>query len=307
MIKMFTTLTTLLIVAFPLQAQDTTKPFYFPHRTGDMWEYYYFESNTPYQDTVQNFTISNSIDTDGNIHINQYARSISPIQYPYLFMDTTKYLIDTVSNYVYDITFDTTLVYKLNAHQGDKWVIKPIIGGGYEMARVRIYQDILFGHKMPFMEIGYYGAPDSTDTTGLARYTDIIADEFGLVYRADAEYLGEIHLIGAIINGNLYGDTTIVSVKNKNNIIPSSIKLFQNYPNPFNPNTVIKYEIARTLHVTIRVYNCLGKEITTLVDKSQKPGIHSVIFNSQGLASGVYIYRIITDKWSQADKMLLLK
>ena len=94
---------------------------------------------------------------------------------------------------------------------------------------------------------------------------------------------------------------------------PTEFALYQNYPNPFNPTTTIKYEIpdqARNdnKHVTLRVYDILGREVVTLVDKQQKAGYYEVEWNAANNSSGVYFYRLETNTgFSQTKKMLLLR
>jgi len=95
--------------------------------------------------------------------------------------------------------------------------------------------------------------------------------------------------------------------------LPAKFKLSQNYPNPFNPTTVIEYSIPNVgnenFHsVQLKVYDSLGKEITTLVNnKQQQPGVYKVNFYASKLASGIYFYRIQTDKFHQTKKMILLR
>ena len=93
-------------------------------------------------------------------------------------------------------------------------------------------------------------------------------------------------------------------------------KLFQNYPNPFNPATIIKYSIPALfggkqnnspLRVTLKIYDVLGREIRTLVNRAQKPGEYSVQFNASGLPSGVYFYKLSAGDFAAARKMILLK
>ncbi len=86
-----------------------------------------------------------------------------------------------------------------------------------------------------------------------------------------------------------------------------SFKLFQNYPNPFNPATKIRYELPERSFITIRVYDVLGKEIATLVNEEKLSGSYEVEFNRNGLASGIYYYRITAGNFSQTKKMILLK
>jgi hypothetical protein len=88
---------------------------------------------------------------------------------------------------------------------------------------------------------------------------------------------------------------------------PSAFALSQNYPNPFNPSTVIRYSVPQTSEVTIRVYDMLGRVVTTLVNERKAEGVYELPFNVQGLASGTYFYRLQAGTFSETKKMLLLK
>ncbi len=101
--------------------------------------------------------------------------------------------------------------------------------------------------------------------------------------------------------GNL---TSVQIVSNK---VPASYTLEQNYPNPFNPSTEIKYSVARSGDVSLKVYNMLGQEITTLFSGLQQPGTYKATFDGAKLSSGVYFYRLEAGKTSIARKMILTK
>ena len=88
---------------------------------------------------------------------------------------------------------------------------------------------------------------------------------------------------------------------------PTTFELCQNYPNPFNPSTTISYRLSAVSRVDITVYDLLGRKVKTLVDARQTPGEHSVTFDSRGLASGVYFYRLSAGSYVTVKKMLLLK
>jgi hypothetical protein len=89
--------------------------------------------------------------------------------------------------------------------------------------------------------------------------------------------------------------------------VPKKFDLSQNYPNPFNPSTLIKYAIPHDAFVSIKVYNLLGQEITTLVNELKQTGYYSVTFNGSNLASGVYFYRIEAGNFTSVKKMVLVK
>ena len=151
---------------------------------------------------------------------------------------------------------------------------------------------------------------------------DIIADSLGFYY---LNYYGGYKegttysfLVGCSLEGNVLGNVLtnyIVSVEeNKFSNIPSSYSLSQNYPNPFNPTTTIKYSIpvetrhASSLqHVTLKIYDMLGREITTLVNETKSPGSYEVKFNGSTLPSGIYFYRLQCGDYSETKKLVLLK
>lgn len=84
-------------------------------------------------------------------------------------------------------------------------------------------------------------------------------------------------------------------------------KLFQNYPNPFNPNTTIEYQIPKTSHVTIKVYDVLGNEVAILINQEVNAGTHELNFDASSLSSGLYIYKLNAEYYEQTMKMLVLK
>lgn len=83
--------------------------------------------------------------------------------------------------------------------------------------------------------------------------------------------------------------------------------LAQNYPNPFNPTTKISFSLAEKGFVSIKIFNSLGEEVKSLVEKEMNAGRHEVILNASDLASGTYICRMSSKKFSKTVKMLLVK
>ncbi len=88
---------------------------------------------------------------------------------------------------------------------------------------------------------------------------------------------------------------------------PAEYKIEQNFPNPFNPSTAIEYMLPVSGHVTLKVYDILGRVVQTLVDAKQYAGNYSVTFNADRLSTGVYFYELKTDQNRSIKKMLLLK
>ena len=98
-------------------------------------------------------------------------------------------------------------------------------------------------------------------------------------------------------------------VRNINFVVsaPVDFELFQNYPNPFNPSTSIKYSIPKSVLVTLKIYDVLGKEITTLLNEKEEAGLHKIEFNPTNLSSGVYFYTLKTEGFLQTKKMILIR
>jgi hypothetical protein len=89
--------------------------------------------------------------------------------------------------------------------------------------------------------------------------------------------------------------------------LPNQYTLEQNYPNPFNPTTTIEFKLPETSHVTLKVYDILGREVASLVNEVKSSGNYKINFNAGNLASGVYFYRIEAGKFIATKKLLLLK
>lgn len=90
-------------------------------------------------------------------------------------------------------------------------------------------------------------------------------------------------------------------------IIPNTFELNQNYPNPFNPSTTIEYTIPENSRVSLKIYDILGKEVATLVDKEQNSGTYIVIWDAKSFSSGIYFYRITAGSNSDTKRMVLKK
>jgi hypothetical protein len=136
---------------------------------------------------------------------------------------------------------------------------------------------------------------------GTARFT---ADGH-VTYTPFDHAIGRDTLTYAVMNGPgaMARGSVVVSVVTP----PSAYALEQNYPNPFNPSTTITYALPRSGHITLAVYDLLGKRVRTLVDESQDIGVHKIVFDGHGLASGVYFCNLRAGTFSATRRLLLLK
>lgn len=133
----------------------------------------------------------------------------------------------------------------------------------------------------------------------------ILVKGIGLFRQEYYESLGFDQLTGAIINGVTYG--TIVGVEEIAETYPRETRLFQNYPNPFNPITTINFDVPKKEWVRLTVFDVLGREVAVLVDGEKEQGSYSVVFNAQGISSGVYFYRLKSGGAMLTKKMIVQK
>jgi hypothetical protein len=125
--------------------------------------------------------------------------------------------------------------------------------------------------------------------------------------------------LGYDIFGNIYDLNVITGIdKFVGSKTPSEFSLSQNYPNPFNPTTIINYEIPEQFEgavtlggseksVTLKVFDVLGREVNTLVNKPRSAGKYSVSFDASNLSSGIYYYQLTLGEFIKTKKMVLLK
>jgi hypothetical protein len=89
--------------------------------------------------------------------------------------------------------------------------------------------------------------------------------------------------------------------------IPADFMLGQNYPNPFNPSTTISFAIPVQSHVSLRVYDVMGREVSLLIDENKSAGIYDIGFDASGLSSGTYFYKLTAGNFSQIKKLVVIK
>ena len=100
-------------------------------------------------------------------------------------------------------------------------------------------------------------------------------------------------------------DTTTTNIEDV--VLPSAYSLSQNFPNPFNSSTIIEYSLPIEEHVSLKVYDILGRPLETLVNQEQSPRSYQVPFDGSKYSSGVYFYNLRTDSFNKTRKMILIK
>jgi len=180
-----------------------------------------------------------------------------------------------------------------------------------------IIEDIFFADN----NIGWMVGAD-TSNTGVILYTDNGGDDWDVLVKDLSDPLHAITFnenYGWVVGDDglvLRTDDGVSWIKDPPADV-GNFKLFQNYPNPFNASTNIKYQLQTRLiasplntpqHVNLSIYNMLGQQVTTLVDKKQAAGNYTVQWDASNFSSGLYYYKLKTDNgFSQTKKLLLLK
>ena len=100
---------------------------------------------------------------------------------------------------------------------------------------------------------------------------------------------------------------TTIDMENNKATLPLTPLLEQNYPNPFNPTTTIKWQLPESGFVTLKIYDVLGREVSTLVNEELTAGTHETIFNASSFSSGVYFYQLKVNHNVKTKKMILMK
>ena len=172
----------------------------------------------------------------------------------------------------------------------------PITTVGYTMAQTPCLTDINRDGILDIIGSGY------DIPTG---YTNVYIWNTGMNYNPN-NIIIPMFQYNEKHNG-VYDDPTLIGIKKQQTVITSDYRLYQNYPNPFNPNTKIKFDVPSSSFVKITVYNILGKEITTLINKKLSAGSYAVDWNGSSYPSGVYFYKLVADDYVDIKNMLLLK
>ena len=108
--------------------------------------------------------------------------------------------------------------------------------------------------------------------------------------------------------GDTYANlTTSVNYFSNESSIPNSFSLEQNYPNPFNPSTTISFSIPTTCFVSLKIFDVLGREVTTLISDTMLKGHHIVTWNAKDIPSGIYVYQMSSPSSIETKKCMLIK
>ncbi len=143
------------------------------------------------------------------------------------------------------------------------------------------------------------------EPTMVAPPTNTDDSQTGNLYTGGHTYEGYDTKFLEVVQRLLGGGLT--AVEETADLLPTEFKLLQNYPNPFNPSTTISYQLPKSSKVNLSVYNVIGQLVETLVSERQDAGFYSVLWNTTGVPSGVYFYKIDAGEYMETKKSLILK
>jgi endo-1,4-beta-xylanase len=163
--------------------------------------------------------------------------------------------------------------------------------------------DSLIAHAETLDKYEYTPETWAEFSASLADATAVMVQNFSYLESA-ADALRDAH--EALENA--YHSLIVTSyTEDRRSSVPESYSLSQNFPNPFNQATTIAYSVPETGHISLTVYNILGEKVSTLFEGVQQPGYFTVTFDTDGLASGVYLYRLKAEDFIETKKFILTK
>ncbi len=260
---------------------------YFPLTIGNYWIYSNDENPnyTYYYGVFDTTVIDNKVyfiyGTSKEYPSNYFRWDSSGILYnydPYLHYEHIWFDFTTTEGEITSIYgIDSTLLYETIVIADSISVVCPV--GTFENCKYVLFDDpSVFDDEM-----WYWFAPN-----------------VGIVKQAGA-WLPTMSLSSAQI------DSQILLIKPIEPPNPNSFRLLQIFPNPFNPITNIEFTLPTSGLVTLRVYDLMGDEVKTLVDQRLNRGTHSVVWNGSNFPSGVYFVKMVNGRFTQTQKVLLLK
>jgi len=279
---------------------------YYPLVIGNKWVYdYIIDPTDPLQQGDSGIYIREVLSDTMTANGKQYYKIIDETLDFYGLIVFER--VDTLTGKVYryfehpSLTESEYLIHDLLAEVGDT-----------VRASRYFYDESVFSTVLPNSEFNKWGITKPKKVYQeytLSMHSYSFVKELGLdsiYYIFDFGY-GRTELKGCIIDGVVYGDTTVVFVDDKTEYFPIEYSISQNYPNPFNPTTKIYYQIPEISFVTIKVYDVLGSEVATLLNEEKPLGNYEVNFNAASLPSGIYFYRLKAGSFVETKKMVLMK
>ena len=144
-----------------------------------------------------------------------------------------------------------------------------------------------------------------SDTSNVKNYVDANAGVFIYYAPSANSWLGGRTY--TLTSGGYLAPSVVTAVHERQTASPAAFVLSQNYPNPFNPTTTISFSVPSKSSVSLKVFDILGREVSTIVSGELEAGSYTRQWNASAFASGVYFYRLQAGAFSETKKMFLLK
>ncbi len=295
----------------PLFAGDDTS--YFPHHQGNIWVYEVISWDGSFRYKYKNEVTFDSTDQNGNSYV--IIKQFDPYNERDIY-----YKVDSLGN-VYGTSLDfipKTLRYKTAAEIGERWPIGDL--NPHEYGRVdSIYSAMPFNTECQIKEFTFFIADSLNDPNDLFILgIETRTDKFGLLWRGGGEQFEDTYLEGAVIDGIVFGDTTIITdipnnSKPDNNFSIIDFALIRQYPNPFNSLTIFKFDVYRSTKINLCIFDMLGREVIRLIENEKfSTGSYVKEWNGQNasgffVSSSVYIYLIQSDNALKSGKIHLIR
>jgi len=303
---------------FPATAHaqiDTTD--FFPVREGNVWVYEGCENGNCVQDDHRVEIVDTTKTEDGSILVEFDEQLIVAGWIGEVFKQ------DTTGQVNMKLKFSSesdSLIKTFNPGDkiGDSWLVAGDSTDGLKAAVDTIKIDTVLKIKTRTHKVDYidFGLVSSTRTVNQSSQNQTASNTWsggiGISTMLFFDSEPAFRLKGAFINGVLLGDTTVVERESVSTEdppqVPRSVRLFPNYPNPFNPSTTIAFQLNRPLQVSLVIYDTMGREVDRLLSGERfASGRHQVVWNAEGMASGVYYYRLRAGGKTFTQSMILIK
>ena len=293
-------------------SQDTNTIKYLPLQVGNVWVYSFsgscYISGTGSGSGYDKYVITDTVIQSGKKYFIMQHHHIQTDGswsgfYPMLYESGQSVRVDVFNCNIYKTlicnssneTLVDSLLSKLNdtAYRCNS----PLIERCYDTST-----QLIFGANRQIKSFGWSGVETGFGQTYIKG--------IGLSYYGYSTLScgSQTDLIGCVINGIVYGDTSfIVGINQISSEVPKSFSLSPNYPNPFNPNTKIKFQIAKLGNAKLIIYDALGREVTTLVNERLQPGMYEAEWDASSYPSGVYFYKLESSSYAETKKMVLIK
>lgn len=290
-----------LIFLKPVSGQDTTSPKFFPMSTGNTWVYTL--TNTEWGVPVFTQTvimkITDSVIVNGHVYFTFSVSSIQGGACSFLpYMSGAPLRVDSITG---------NIMLKVNGSGCQNTPGEAILdslfaqpsNGFFSGCNERYYCNISSSTTKMFSSQSTWPPKGRQYTYGIGLTSSYI--------HQPPMYQCWYELKGWVLNGIVFGDTTLTAISNSGNEIPVKFSLYQNFPNPFNPSTNISFDLPEPSFITLSVYGVKGQKITVLVNEKLNSGRFTYNWDGGRSPSGIYFYKLESGGFTQVRKMLLIK